>query len=83
MDANEVTRWREVDALFARALARPEGERAAFLSRECGGDAWLHAAVARLLDAAAEAEDFWVEARRRRSIAWRDALRGRDPHPPR
>jgi len=42
---------REVDRVFSAALDLPEDERAAFLSRECGSDAPLHAAVTRLLAA--------------------------------
>jgi len=46
MDAE---RWREVDRLFAAALERQRGERAAFLEAACAGDAELRGEIERLL----------------------------------
>ena len=44
-------RWEHVFALFDAALARPEAERGAFLSRECGDDTRLRQEVQSLLEA--------------------------------
>ncbi len=51
-------RWREVDALFERALEREPGERAAFLDTACAGDASLRREVEEMLRFDARAEDF-------------------------
>jgi hypothetical protein len=36
-------RWRQIDGIFKAALELTEGERAAFVSRACGGDEELRA----------------------------------------
>lgn len=69
-------RWRRVDAVFSRALARPEAERGDFVARECAGDPWLAGAVRHLLEAVGESDAFWREAGRQRSMALRQALDG-------
>ena len=46
---DHIDRDRRVQDLFARALDLPADERDAFLARECGDDADLRDAVARLL----------------------------------
>ena len=51
-------RWEHMFALFDAALARPEADRAAFLSNECGDDAHLRQEVASLLAANGEAHGF-------------------------
>ena len=51
-------RWEHIFALFDAALARPEAERAAFLSDECGEDAHLREEVESLLAAHGDAEGF-------------------------
>jgi serine/threonine-protein kinase len=51
-------RWREVDALFGRALEREPAERAAFLDAACAGDASLRREVEEMLRCDARAEDF-------------------------
>ena len=51
-------RWEHVFALFDAALARPEADRAAFLSDECGDDAGLRQEVESLLAAHGDAEGF-------------------------
>jgi eukaryotic-like serine/threonine-protein kinase len=52
-------RWEHIFALFDAALARPEAERAAFLSDQCGEDARLRQEVASLLAAHGDAEGFF------------------------
>jgi serine/threonine protein kinase len=47
--------------VFAAALERPAGERAAYLARECGDDAALRARVEALLRADSEAGNFMEE----------------------
>ncbi len=42
--------WERVDALFQRAVALPAGERAGFVRREAGSDAYLCREVLSLLD---------------------------------
>ena len=42
-------RWRQIEALYFAAAARPEGERDAFLEVACSGDAELQREVASLL----------------------------------
>jgi Tol biopolymer transport system component/predicted Ser/Thr protein kinase len=51
-------RWQRVDDLFHAVLARPAGERAAFLESACANDPALGAEVARLLRAHERAEGF-------------------------
>jgi TolB-like protein/Tfp pilus assembly protein PilF len=51
-------RWQRVKELFHDALERPADERAAFLAETCGDDAEARAALERLLDAHARADDF-------------------------
>jgi len=51
-------RWEHVFALFDAALARPEADRAAFLSSECSGDAHLRQEVESLLAAHGDAHGF-------------------------
>src|SRR5947207_15779976 len=50
------------EALFTLAVEKPAGERAAFLDRECSGDAELRHRIAALLDAHAKAGEFLNEA---------------------
>lgn len=47
--------WERVQSLFFRCLDLPERERAAFLLRECGGDAAMRAELETLLLASGEA----------------------------
>src|SRR5262245_45876976 len=49
-------RWREVERLYHDALARPAGERAAFLTEACAGDAAMRDEVHALLDQPATAD---------------------------
>src|ERR1700716_3219223 len=51
-------RWEHVFALFDAALARPEADRGAFLSSECGDDAHLRQEVESLLAAHDDAHGF-------------------------
>ena len=51
-------RWEHVFALFDAALARPEADRGAFLSSECGEDARLRQEVESLLAAHDDAHGF-------------------------
>jgi len=51
-------RWEHAFALFDAALARPEAERAAFLSSECSDDADLRQEVESLLAAHGDAQGF-------------------------
>jgi serine/threonine-protein kinase len=51
-------RWQRIKELFHDALERPADERAAFLAETCGDDAEARAALERLLDAHARADDF-------------------------
>ena len=51
-------RWERVFALFDAALARPEADRATFLSSECGDDAGLRQEVESLLAAHGDAQGF-------------------------
>jgi serine/threonine protein kinase len=51
-------RWEHVFALFDAALARPEADRAAFLTSECGDDASLCREVESLLAAHGDAQGF-------------------------
>jgi eukaryotic-like serine/threonine-protein kinase len=51
-------RWEHIFTLFDAALARPEAERAAFLSDRCGDDAHLRHEVESLLAAHGDAEGF-------------------------
>ena len=46
---NDAARWRLVDGVFAAALERPPGERAAFIDAACAGDLDLRREVERLL----------------------------------
>jgi eukaryotic-like serine/threonine-protein kinase len=50
-------RWQQIDLIFEAVLARPAGERAAFLDEACAGDAALRAEVESLI-AHEEAEAF-------------------------
>src|SRR6476659_9775549 len=43
-------RWKQVEAVFERALETPAGERSAFLKRTCGSDEELRREVESLLD---------------------------------
>ncbi|HYH44530.1 MAG TPA: serine/threonine-protein kinase, partial [Thermoanaerobaculia bacterium] len=56
-DYNEA-RWRQIDALFAGALERPQAERGAFLDLHCRTDAALREAVDRLIAADEQAQTF-------------------------
>ena len=51
-------RWEHIFTLFDAALARPEAERAAFLSDQCGEDAHLRQEVESLLAAHGDSEGF-------------------------
>ena len=51
-------RWEHIFTLFDAALARPEAERAAFLTDQCGEDAHLRQEVESLLAAHGDAEGF-------------------------
>ena len=51
-------RWEHIFSLFDAALARPEAERAAFLSDHCGEDAHLREEVESLLAAHGDSEGF-------------------------
>ncbi len=51
-------RWEHIFTVFDAALARPEAERAAFLSDHCGEDAHLREEVESLLAAHGDAEGF-------------------------
>ena len=51
-------RWERVQELFEKAMDRPAGERAAFLSEACGADASLQTEVASLISADEKAGDF-------------------------
>ena len=51
-------RWAAIERLYHEALERPEGERAAFLERECRHDEALRLEVESLLGRAASAENF-------------------------
>lgn len=42
-------RWQQIDRIFEAALARPAGERAAFLDQACAGNAELRAEVESLI----------------------------------
>ena len=61
-------RWEHVFALFDAALARPEADRGAFLSSECGDDAHLRHEVESLLAAHDDAHGF-LSGRRLRTGA--------------
>jgi len=54
----EPHRWRDVDALFQRALDRPASERRAFLEAKAAGRGDVIAAVERLLRSADRAAEF-------------------------
>jgi hypothetical protein len=43
-------RWRQIDGIFKAALELTDGERAAFVSRACGGDEELRAEVLSLIE---------------------------------
>lgn len=51
MTDGDRARWQRVTEVFARALERPAGERAAFVQRECAGDPELASDVLSLLRA--------------------------------
>src|SRR5262245_53605825 len=53
------TRWQRVEQLFEAALARPAGDREAFLRQACGPDRALEQEVASLIAAHAEAGSFF------------------------
>ena len=57
--------WRRIEELFHAALELEPAERAAFLERECGGDAELRKRVEALLESSAEPLDFLPQAVRR------------------
>ena len=57
-DDSRRERWRRVEALYHAGLALPAGERAAFLTDACAGDARLRDEVESLLSAAVDAEGF-------------------------
>ena len=49
-------RWQDVERVYHAALARSEGQRAAFLAEACGGDAALVREVESLLARAGVAQ---------------------------
>jgi serine/threonine protein kinase len=51
-------RWRKVDELFAAALERETGERAAFLDKACGADRDLRREVEKMLNFSEQATEF-------------------------
>ena len=51
-------RWQRIEAIFEGVLAVPDGERQAFLERECGSDVAVRDAVSSLLDADQEVGAF-------------------------
>ncbi len=51
-------RWRQIDAVFQRALDQPAAERAAFLAEATNGDALLRRSVENLLGLAEDSGDF-------------------------
>src|SRR5262245_5561842 len=51
-------RWQQLESLYHAALARPAGERAAFLAEACGDDASLRAEVESLIAQADGAASF-------------------------
>jgi eukaryotic-like serine/threonine-protein kinase len=56
MSRSPLTRWQQMDRLFAEALELPEEQRRAFLEEACGEDKLLLADMTALLNNAAEAE---------------------------
>jgi hypothetical protein len=58
VDALSADRWRRIESLCHAALARPAGERAAFLAEACGGDAELRAEVESLVAPAESSPSF-------------------------
>ncbi|MEM7584207.1 MAG: serine/threonine-protein kinase [Acidobacteriota bacterium] len=54
--------WSRIELIFGQALTLPAAERDAFLDRRCAGDPELHAEIAALLAADAEADGFLAEA---------------------
>ena len=51
-------RWREIERLYHAALERDAGDRAAFLTRACGGDHALRREVESLFEYQDQAKDF-------------------------
>lgn len=49
--------WAQIDQLLARALELPAAERAAFLTKACGGDKEMRRELDSLLVAHTEAEE--------------------------
>src|SRR4029453_16641056 len=72
-------RWEPIFTLFDAALARPEAERAAFLSDQCGEDAHLRQEGESLLAAHGDAEGFLSGSPPRAGAANEDQSR---PVPP-
>ncbi len=72
-------RWEHIFTLFDAALARPEAERQAFLSDQCGEDAHLRQEVESLLAAHGDAEGFLSARPARAGAATVDQSR---PAPP-
>ena len=52
----EASRWKEISAIYAAALERPVGERAAWLAEACGADDELRQQLQSLLDLHDEAQ---------------------------
>ncbi len=50
-------RWRQIEALFERALELPDSERAGFLDQACAGDRELRSELSRLLASAPTASE--------------------------
>ena len=72
-------RWEHVFALFDEALARPDAERAAFLSDQCADDPDLRQEVESLLAAHGDAEAFLSAHPSRDDAAHLDPLAPRPP----
>ena len=70
-----VTRWREIDALFQRALDLPAPRRAAFLAEAADGDESLRRSVEDLLAVADDSGDFLdTPVELACDLGWKDLL---------
>jgi len=63
-------RWRQIEALYHAAAARPLGERAAFLAAACEGDEGLRHEVEALLATPRSAEGILTAPRSRSRHRW-------------
>jgi hypothetical protein len=64
-------RWHYVEGLYHEALARDEGERAAFLREACRGDEMLRREVESLLTYASDVLEFLACGSSGRRGCWR------------